>query len=268
MKKDKKIKTEDIFARNIYDIETHKLANMNPMQNDEDFLALKYSIEKIGQTDPILMFKGKLVDGRNRLKALKELYEDTEEEKYKIIKYKKLSTTLSNDELEELIIGKETRRHKSIVQKAIQSLNYYEAKKELKEDINMRESAKKFGVSVGQVSKVLSLKKVAGEAVVQILFNGGSIKIKKAKANGTIYEIKSTSPDAIRKYYEGLIAKNDSIYENMEAEEMAYIQLISTELLNDLSFDGANYLMKIIENSKDINKTSYNKEKIEDYISS
>lgn len=261
-----KIKTEDIFASDVFEIDTHDLANMNPMHSEEDFLALKHSLLQIGQQDPVVLFKGKLIDGRNRTKALKELYNETEDNRFKLVKFKKLPTTLSNEELEEIVIGKDTRRHKTPVQKAVQALNYYEAKKNLKEAVNMTYAAKTFGTTQGTVSKILALRKVAGDAVVQKLFNGDSISITKARQDGTVYNIDSTSPDAIRKHYEGLLKPNESTTETIAAEEMAYAQLIVTELLDVMSHDGLSYLVSHINSKKDLSKTSYDKVKVNDLL--
>jgi len=254
-----KIKTEDIFATDVFEVDTHKLANMNPMHGKEDFLALKHSIAQIGQQDPVVLFKGKLVDGRNRVKALKELYEETKESTYKLVKFKKLPTTLSSGELEEIVIGKDTRRHKTSVQKATQALNYYEAKKDLKEPVSMSYAAKTFGTTQGTVSKILSLRKVAGDAVIQKLFNGDTIPITKVKNDGTVYKIESVSPDAIRKHYEDLLKPIENREGVIDAEEMAYAQLKITKLLDVMSYDGLSYLIAGITSKRDRSRTSYNK---------
>ena len=44
-----------------------------PAMNSDEFNALKQSIERNGQSEPILLFQGKVVDGRHRLKACQEL---------------------------------------------------------------------------------------------------------------------------------------------------------------------------------------------------
>ncbi len=270
MSESKKIKTEDIFASSIYDLDIHNLANMNPMQEASDFLSLKYSIAEIGQQDPIVLFKGKVVDGRNRLAALKELHKETGNDKFALVKYKKLPTTLSMAELEQIVIGKETRRHKSPVIKAIQALNYFEAKDKLKDPISMTKAAKIFAVSQGQVSKVLALRKIAGDAVVQKLFTGGSITIHKAKADGTTYKVDSVSPDAIRRYYlsklDGGDDTNSNPLDRIDAHEMAYAQLLITDIISTMSKDGVNYLANGIKNSIDLNKTSYDKKKVYKYL--
>ncbi len=158
----------------------------------------------------------------------------------------------------------EYKEYKTPVQKSIQALNYYTVKAELGENINMREAAKKFAVSVSAVSKILSLKKVAGELVVQTLFNGDSIPITALKKDGTIFTKHSTSPDAIRKHYQEMLDGTNSEYKDtIEAQEMAYAQLEITRLLSIMSHDGIKYLISGLERLKDTNKTSYNKEIVE-----
>jgi len=256
-------KTEKIYSTDIFSIDIHDFANINPMHSEDDFLALKHSISLIGQQEAIILFKGKVVDGRNRLQALKELYNETEDVKYKLVKYKKLPTTLSLNELEEFIIAKETRRHKTPVQKAIQALNYYELKKSKNEPISMTHVGKKFGVSQGQISKILTMKKEVPNAIVQSLFGGNAIEIKKRKKDGTLYTIKSTSPHAITQYYKDLRTSMTANRESLiDALEMSFIQIESTRLLETLSTDGVSYLVDILSRSKDINKTSYNADEV------
>ena len=55
-------------------VDIHPAANIMPMMSEEQFKALKASIQKNGRLqDPIEMLEGKLLDGRNRLKACQEL---------------------------------------------------------------------------------------------------------------------------------------------------------------------------------------------------
>lgn len=44
-----------------------------PAMNSDEFNALKQSIQRNGQSEPILLFWGKVIDGRHRLKACEEL---------------------------------------------------------------------------------------------------------------------------------------------------------------------------------------------------
>ena len=51
----------------------HKAANVMPLMNEEEFSALKNGIKKDGQLTPIILFEGKILDGRHRYKACREL---------------------------------------------------------------------------------------------------------------------------------------------------------------------------------------------------
>lgn len=55
------------------DLEVHPLANLFPMMNDEDLDSLKESIQKNGLREPIVIYESKILDGRNRFRALKAL---------------------------------------------------------------------------------------------------------------------------------------------------------------------------------------------------
>jgi len=53
--------------------EYHELASLLPLLDDEDFDALVEDIREYGQIEPITLFEGKILDGRNRYKACLEL---------------------------------------------------------------------------------------------------------------------------------------------------------------------------------------------------
>ncbi len=53
--------------------QSHEAANLLPMLNEEDRAGLKESIERHGVLDPVVMFKGKILDGRNRMQICEEL---------------------------------------------------------------------------------------------------------------------------------------------------------------------------------------------------
>ena len=54
-------------------LEAHELANLLPMIDDANFANLKVDIEKNGILEPILLFEGRILDGRNRYRAAKEV---------------------------------------------------------------------------------------------------------------------------------------------------------------------------------------------------
>src|SRR5215475_949969 len=54
-------------------LEPHALANLMPMMGDEEFAGLQADILKNGLQIPIQLHEGKILDGRNRYRALKAL---------------------------------------------------------------------------------------------------------------------------------------------------------------------------------------------------
>jgi ParB-like chromosome segregation protein Spo0J len=54
-------------------LEAHELANLLPMIDDLNFANLRADIEKNGILEPILIFEGQILDGRNRYRAAKQV---------------------------------------------------------------------------------------------------------------------------------------------------------------------------------------------------
>ena len=55
------------------ELEFHEIANIFPLMDGEEFLGLKHSIAENGQREPIIIFNGKIIDGRNRYRVCSEL---------------------------------------------------------------------------------------------------------------------------------------------------------------------------------------------------
>lgn len=62
-----------------FDVEVHEAANVFPMMTGKAFEQLKQDIKKDGQNEPITYLDGKIIDGRNRYRACKELGIEPEE---------------------------------------------------------------------------------------------------------------------------------------------------------------------------------------------
>src|SRR5712671_2585308 len=55
------------------DLVAHELANIMPLIVGQDFENLKADIKEKGILEPIRLFEGKILDGRNRYRAAKEV---------------------------------------------------------------------------------------------------------------------------------------------------------------------------------------------------
>ena len=63
--------------------EFHPIANIFPLMTDEEFEAFKEDIRTKTQQEPIILYQGKILDGRNRYNACKALYLAPITEEYK-----------------------------------------------------------------------------------------------------------------------------------------------------------------------------------------
>ena len=92
----------------IFDLESHKFANIFPMVEGEQSEQLKEDIKEHGLLQPVVLFEGKILDGRNRYRACKEIGI-----KPKIKNYE------GNDPLSFVISGNLKRRHLTKDQRAV-----------------------------------------------------------------------------------------------------------------------------------------------------
>ncbi len=159
-----------VFEMDPNNVNIHDLANINPIATKEDFIALKKSIALIGQTNPVVMYKGFLIDGRHRLKAIKELGIGS-------IKYTNELSTNTMEDIEEIIMATENRRHQTPTQKAILALNYYNKMKQHGEKISQGEAAEKFGTTRLMIGRAKTLSGLTGQGIIDTLFNGEKILV-------------------------------------------------------------------------------------------
>ena len=81
-------------------MEYHKYANIFPMTEGEQANQLKLDIKEHGLLQPVVLFEGKILDGRNRYRACKEIGVEPKFEKYN-----------GDKPLEFVISGNLKRRH-------------------------------------------------------------------------------------------------------------------------------------------------------------
>ena len=75
--------TDTTTTTTLKEYEFHPIANIFPLMTDEEFEAFKEDIKTKTQQEPIILYQGKVLDGRNRYKACKALYRDPITEEYK-----------------------------------------------------------------------------------------------------------------------------------------------------------------------------------------
>ena len=182
-----------------------RFTNMYPIMDELEFKSLKESIILNGQIEPVLFWRGKVVDGRHRFLALKEL-------EINFIKGVEMDYNKTFDEVKEYVDGyNNTRRHLSKSQKAIKA--YYEWKKN---GGSKDKYAKKYGVNssfltycevVENNSKVKKkeepLPVILGKYYLDELFNKGKVELP----NGVIARSLTALNDYVKKQEKILRAK-------------------------------------------------------------
>lgn len=114
----------NMTKEDILKLKPHEIANKYPMADENEFLLLKESIKDYGVQIPIQIYKGKILDGRNRHKALTEVMKENPDwftpDKVKFEEYTKDDAKLYADHLNLV------RRHLTSGQKAILAVKFFE----------------------------------------------------------------------------------------------------------------------------------------------
>jgi len=142
-----------------------ELASIVPMATDQEQEALTADIKENGQLQPITLWRGEIVDGRCRQKALRMLKQ--------AIAYVELDKELTKEEVEVYVKSVNTRRNLTMAQKAMIAAKE-SFKKNNKYTIN--QLAKAWGVSDKLVKNAKYIWKQDKE-IAQNLFDGKAVTI-------------------------------------------------------------------------------------------
>jgi hypothetical protein len=124
----------------------HKASNVEPVMSNEDYTALLRDVSLIGIIHtPVILYNGKILDGRHRQKVAIELNLS--------LPVKELKGNYSIEALEEFVRSIHMGRNKSKVQKEIQAFKY---KKEIA-GVTYTLAAERYGVSERNLKKIISL---------------------------------------------------------------------------------------------------------------
>ena len=159
-----KSEIQEIHTITVKDLVLHVEALATPRMSVESYEALKADILLNGQIDPVLVFRGKIIDGRHRWLILQELGIDS-------IKYIALPNNTTLAQLRSIVQSKETRRHESPAQLAIRAYRLKVAPNS--EYKSFASAADAVGATKSRVSEANSIVAIYGRLdILDMLFNG------------------------------------------------------------------------------------------------
>ena len=164
-----KIKDEEIRVTHPSNIIIHKISNELPKMSESEYKMLKKSIEEQGQLVPVYLYRGKLVDGRHRLKALKEL-------KSNIIKFINLPNNWTLKKVKEFILGTEQRSHETKAQLAIRA--YFDYKQN---GGSMQDVGSKYGVDKSDISRAKKIEENLGTNILNELLEKRKVMLQNGR---------------------------------------------------------------------------------------
>ncbi len=142
-----------------------KLAGIVPMALPFEQEILIADIRNNGQQESIILWKGQVVDGRCRQKALVGLGRP--------IRYKELDDELSEEEVRTWVKSMNTRRNLTSSQRIAIACKHY---LEYKANTTVPDVAKAWGIGEAILHNALWIHK-QDPAVIETIFNGGSVPI-------------------------------------------------------------------------------------------
>lgn len=200
-----------------------KLAGLVPMASDAEQAVLMADIRDNEQRDAIVLWRGEVVDGRCRQKALVALG--------KHILYKELADDLTEDEVRVFVKSVNTRRNLTTTQKIMSACRETMREGESRSILII---AKSWGIGKDTIFNARFITKEKPEWA-DILFNGGSVEIMdntgKAKFSNkitTIYAYLKKLSEAVKEDDEHAW-KEDAYIKTQAGKEWYYEQVANIE---------------------------------------
>ena len=163
---------------NVNELDVHQEANATPVMTQEQYVALKIDIENNGQIDPVILYRGKIIDGRHRLKIAKELGH-----------IQILTVSIPNNstiaDIKSIVKSKETHRHQTPTQLAIYAMKHLQKHNEdirnKDKQMTQLDAANEFGVVVKQIGRAIRIEtKLKRPDIIDSLYAGNKINIGTA----------------------------------------------------------------------------------------
>lgn len=183
----------------------HALAELNTIGGKWSIEALKESIKETEQQEPIKVYRGKVVDGRNRLAVLALLGKEE-------VLYVNIPNNYNLKKVKEIVLATDTGKTFTKTQGAIKA---YRLWKDHGYKIEKASALSQVGVST--VKNVTTLMKLGGSDLVDRLFNGEEYKLLPNSAGI------SNTTDSITAILKDLKIKNATVKtDNLDGSEVEY----------------------------------------------
>ena len=199
--------------------ELHELCKMFPEADEQTLNEMAEDIKENGQNEPIILYEGKILDGRNRLLACE------------IAGVEPSFIQFSGEEPLQFVLSKNLyRRHLSDSQRAMMAHKVWEMTKGDKETkVKQSEILEQFQVSQPLLASAGRIKKIGADSVREGIEDGtmtissADTLIKKARKRTSILDrVTDLSKEEIaelKKAQEDIIAEEQKIPRNLKARE-------------------------------------------------
>jgi len=144
-------------------LEKHPVADLFPMMSASEFARLKTDIETNGQREDIVVWRGLLIDGRNRLRACEEL--DIEPQIAELMD--------ETDPVQYALSHNLHRRHLKTAQRAIVAAKL--ATMQLGDNQHSEEGAQNCAASQDKAAELLSVSRRSVQSARHVLSNGSTV---------------------------------------------------------------------------------------------
>jgi len=159
------VRVEDV---KVLETKLHELCELHPEMNEKQFASLKESLNLNGQQQPVVLYRGRVVDGRHRMKALGQLGVD-------MASAMELPRDKTISEVSAFVKTSETRRHQTKTQLACHAyLSLINPNSEIK---SASQAALEYGVAKRDVSYCSSIAKHIGTSALEAFSKGETINL-------------------------------------------------------------------------------------------
>lgn len=188
------IQIDDITVSNA---ELHELSHTHPRMNESQFEALKDSLYLDGQQQPVITYRGKIIDGRHRIWAMTDLGVES-------AKAVELPRNTKMAEVKSFVRTSETRRHQTKTQLACHAyLSLINPKTEVK---TAAQAAREFGIKQKDISHCKFIAENLGINIIESFSKGN---VERVAVQGVFFNFSSARAlyDALKRVKKDFIVK-------------------------------------------------------------